>query len=166
VIDPSYKAGISPDYVHYDSEVVSLDPVLVDCRSWECQRLLSQRPETKELVESVIALYQGQFAADFPYEDWAAGYRDRLHARYLSVIERAVSGSGIQSSPQWRLWVGQQSLAVDSEADSIEAQVIRLYHQVGAPAAAAEQYAHYSAMLRDHLGVEPPLLEEILEKPR
>ncbi len=162
VIEPGYKAGISPEYVHYDAEVVSLDPLLVDCRSWECQRLLSQRPETKHLVESVIALYQGQFAADFPYEDWAARYRDRLHARYLSLVERAVTGAAIQSSPQWRLWVGQQCLALDSEADTIEAQVIRLYHELGAPAAAAEQYAHYAAMLRDHLGVEPPQLGEIL----
>jgi DNA-binding SARP family transcriptional activator len=162
VIEPGYRAGMSPEYVHYDTEVVSLDSALVDCRSWECQRLLSQRPETKQLVESLIAIYQGQFAADFPYEDWAAGYRDRLHARYLSVVERAIKGAAIQASPQWRLWVGQQCLAVDPEADTIEAQVIRLYHEIGAPAAAAEQYAHYAAMLRDHLGVEPPQLGEIL----
>jgi DNA-binding SARP family transcriptional activator len=165
VIDSAYRAGLSPEYVHYDQEVVSLDQVLVDCRSWEVRRLMSKRPETTEAVDSVVEAYQGQFATDFAYEDWAAGYRDRLHASFLAIVERAVTGSVGSSSLQWRLWVGQQCLAVDPEADAIEAHVIRLYGELGAPTAAAEQYAHYSAMLRDHLGVEPPPLEELLGGP-
>ncbi len=137
-----YRAGISAEYVHYDTEVVWLDPELVDARSWHCRRLLAQRPETERLVEALVANYRGRFAADFAYEDWASAYRDSLHAGYLAVVERAVGGAVGSSGLRWRLWVGQQALAVDPEADVIEAHVIRLYRELGAPAAAAEQYAH------------------------
>jgi DNA-binding SARP family transcriptional activator len=48
---------------------------------------------------------------------------------------------------------------VDPGADAIEAMLVRLYRRSGAHAAAAEQYAHYSSVLRDQLGVEPPAIE-------
>jgi DNA-binding SARP family transcriptional activator/tetratricopeptide (TPR) repeat protein len=161
VIDPSYRAGTTAEYIHFDTEVVWLDPVLVDARSWHCRRLLSQRPETERLVEALVANYHGKFAADFAYEDWAASYREGLHAGYLAVVERAVSGAIGSSGLRWRLWVGQHALAIDPEADLVEAHVIRLYRELGAPAAAAEQYAHYSSMLRDQLGVDPPPIGDV-----
>ena len=34
---------------------------------------------------------EGRFALDFEYEEWAAPYRDWLHASYLEVVERAVA---------------------------------------------------------------------------
>ncbi len=161
VIDPSYRAGFSAEYLHFDTEIVWLDPTLVDCRSWRCRRLLAQRPESQELVEMVLDIYPGKFAADFAYEDWAAPYREMLHAGFLGLIERTVSGAVGPADLRWRLWIGQRALAVDPEADEVEAQIIRLYRALGAPAAAAEQYAHYSTYLRDQLGVEPPSLDEV-----
>ncbi len=35
-------------------------------------------------------LYRGRFALDFEYEEWAAAYRDNLHATYLEIVERSV----------------------------------------------------------------------------
>ncbi len=95
------------------------------------------------------------------YEEWAASYRDRLHARFLSVVEQAVRGSTIEGEARWRLWVGQQALMVDPDADTIEAQVIGLYRAVDANAAAREQYSHYASAMRDQLGIEPPALEDL-----
>ena len=46
VIDPDYRAGVSPEYLHFDSEVIWLDPELVSCRSWRCQVILNERPVT------------------------------------------------------------------------------------------------------------------------
>ena len=161
VIDPSYRAGVAAEYIHYDTEVVWLDPKLVDARSWHCRQLLTQRPESEQLVEALVLNYRGKFAADFAYEDWAASYRESLHAGYLAVIERAVAGALGSSGLRWRLWVGQNALGIDPEADLVEAHVIRLYRELGAPAAAAEQYAHYSTMLREQLGVDPPLIGDV-----
>jgi DNA-binding SARP family transcriptional activator len=161
VIDPDYRAGYTAEYLHFDGDVIWLDRVLVDCRSWHCRRLLAQRPETPELVEDVLGAYAGKFAPEFAYEDWTAPYRDTLHAGVLSIMERAVSGNIGSPDLHWRLWVGQQVLSLDPEADAIEAQVIRLYRAIGAQAAAAEQYAHYSTLLRDQLGVDPPRIEDV-----
>jgi len=108
-----------------------------------------------------LTTYRGRFAPEFAYDDWAAAYRDGLHAAFLSAIERAVSGRLGNTDPRWRLWVGQQALTIDPEADAIEAHTIRLYRELGALSAAAEQYAHYSAVMRDQLGIEPPPIEDL-----
>ncbi len=159
VIDPDYRTGVSVDYIRFNSELMWLDKSLVDCRSWLCRRLFGRRPETQQVVEDVLEQYRGQFAPDFAYEDWASGYRDSLHAAFLSMIERAVTGKIGSADPRWRLWVAQRALAIDPEADGIEALVIRLYRELDSPVAAAEQYAHYAAVMRDDLGIEPPPIE-------
>ena len=69
--------------------------------------------------------YRGKFASDFSYEDWASPYRETLHASFLGVMERAVSGDIGSTELRWRLWVGQRTLAIDPEADGVEAAVIR-----------------------------------------
>ena len=161
VIDPDYRTGATAEYLHFNSDVIWLDKVLVDCRSWECRRVLSLRPESQQAVERLLTTYRGRFAPEFAYDDWAAAYRDGLHAAFLAAIERAVSGRLGNTDPRWRLWVGQQALTIDPEADAIEALTVRLYRELGALSAAAEQYAHYSAVMRDQLGIEPPPIEEI-----
>ncbi len=161
VIDPDYRAGISPEYVHFNSDAIWLDKALVDCRSWQCRNLLLQRPESQQSVETLLASYRGQFAPEFAYDDWAAAYRDGLHAAFLSAMERAVAGKSGITDLRWRLWVGQRAIAIDPEADTIEALTIRLYRALGASSAAAEQYSHYSAVMRDQLGIEPPPIEDL-----
>jgi two-component SAPR family response regulator len=161
VIDPEYRAGVSAEYVHFTSDVIWLDRSLVDCRSWECRRILSQRPESQQAAERLLAAYRGRFAPEFAYEDWAAAYRDGLHAAFLSAMERAVSGQLGNVDPRWSLWVGQQTLAIDPEADAVEALTIRLYRELGATSAASEQYAHYAAVMREQLGIEPPPIEDL-----
>ena len=59
------------------------------------------------------------------------------------------------------LLVAQQALRADPDAEQIELCLLRLYRLTGAHAAAAEQYAHYAAVLREQLGVEPPPLDSI-----
>ena len=39
----------------------------------------------------LVGAYTGRFALDFEYEEWAAPYRDWLHASYLEIVERAVT---------------------------------------------------------------------------
>ena len=103
----------------------------------------------------MIETYSGRFATDFIYEEWASAYRDGLHAQFLGVVERALAAAPGPDNARWQLWVGQQALLADPEADEIEAQVIRLYRQLGATAAAGEQYAHYAETQREHFGGRP-----------
>jgi DNA-binding SARP family transcriptional activator len=52
-------------------------------------------------------------------------------------------------------------MEVDPDAEHLELALLRLYRLTGAHSAAAEQYAHYSAMVREELGIEPPPLESL-----
>lgn len=161
VIDPQYKAGLSPEYVHFESEMIWLDRELVSSRSWQCLQLLSTRDLTFDVVNKLVAAYRAQFALDFIYDEWAATFRDQLHVAFLGAVAQAVAGNTGTADIRWRLWVGQQVLLVDPEADDVEAQVIGLYRTAQATAAAREQYAHYAATMRDQLGIEPPSIEDV-----
>ncbi len=122
-------------------------------------RLATTQPA--EAVFELAECYEGRFALDFTYEDWAASFRDSLHARYLEVMERTISrlSEGGQYSDATRL--AHRVLEVDPTAETVELAVIRLYRSAGSFAAAAEQYAHYSALLRSEFGAEPPPLNEL-----
>jgi len=57
--------------------------------------------------------------------------------------------------------VGHHILSVDPDADGIELELLKTYKKAGRAAAAAEQYAHYSAYVRRELGTEPPSWDEL-----
>jgi DNA-binding SARP family transcriptional activator len=113
------------------------------------------------LIANLAESYTGRFAIDFMYDDWAAPFRDTLHASYLDRIERAVLSDTKSGVFDRALSVAQQALLADPDAEQIELCLLRLYRLTGAHAAAAEQYIHYSSVLRELLGVEPPPLESI-----
>ena len=95
------------------------------------------------------------------YDDWASSFRDTLHAGVLDRIERAVVADTKAGAFDRALAVAQLALQTDPEAEQIELCLLRLYRRMGAHAAAAEQYAHYAAVMREQLGVEPPPLDSI-----
>jgi len=91
VIEPSYSDDLSPGYVNQDTELVWLDPELITSRSVRCRTMLrglGTDPPSHAVLSMAIE-YRGRFALDFSYEDWAASYRESLHAQYLEVMERA-----------------------------------------------------------------------------
>ncbi len=163
VFEPNYREDVSPAYVHYDSDVLWLDQELIASRSVLCSRLLREigvNPSPDE-VNRLSETYQGRFALDFSYEEWAAPYRDWLHARYLEVIERAVTADTHAGHFDRALRLAQRGISVDPDADQIELALLHLYRVTGAHAAAAEQYGHYAAVMRNEVGIEPPPLESI-----
>jgi len=163
VFEPEYKEEVSPEYLHHDSDVLWLDRGLVSARSADCWALVraaSSEP-APELVDRLSDAYRTKFALDFAYEDWAAAYRDDLHASYLQLIEAAVTADMASGHFDRAIGLARRALEVDPEAEELELSLLRLYRQTGAHSAAAEQYAHYAAALRSELGVEPPPLEAI-----
>ena len=52
-------------------------------------------------------------------------------------------------------------LVVDPTADAIELELLVAYKASGRRAAAAEQYAHYSAFVREQLGSEPTPFDDL-----
>ena len=108
-------------------------------------------------------------------ESYTGRLRGRLHLRRLGLglprhDTRRLPGSRSRRSIALDIRAGffdraisvaQLALAADPEAEQIELKLLKLYRLTGAHAAAAEQYAHYAAVMREQLGVEPPPLESI-----
>jgi DNA-binding SARP family transcriptional activator len=163
VFEEEYSEELSPGYVHHDSDVVWLDAELISSRSVECRRLLRgfPVPPNPEDVDRLTSLYRGRFALDFEYEEWAAAYRDSLHATYLEIVERSVLDDFRSGHYDRGISTARRALEVDPSAEQVEVCLLRLYRVTGAHAAAAEQYAHYASVMREELGVEPPPLEAL-----
>jgi DNA-binding SARP family transcriptional activator len=163
VFEPAYREGLSAEYVGFDGDVISLNPSLVDTSSRRVWRLVNrgQRVATVRAADELLAIYTGRYALDFAYEDWAAPYRDNLHAAVLSSVEATVTDLLARDDLDGVIRISRTMLTVDPTADAIELQLLLAYKASGRRAAAAEQYAHYAAVLRDELGIEPPRLDEI-----
>jgi DNA-binding SARP family transcriptional activator len=163
VIEEDYSDDLSPGYVHHDSDVVWLDPDLVSSRSVKCRELIKEMPvrPTADDVDRLTLVYRGRFALDFEYEEWAAAYRDNLHAAYLEIVERSVLDDLTSGHYDRGITVARRALEVDPGAEQIEVCLLRLYRVTGAHSAAAEQYAHYAAVLRDEIGIDPPPLDAL-----
>jgi DNA-binding SARP family transcriptional activator len=162
IFDPGYREGISAGYLTFDGEVVALDPELVISDSSRCWRLLRfTGTEDVAATDEIVALYQGRFAIDFTYEEWAADYRETLHAAVLGRVEAAMARCAANSDFERSIGLGTSILRVDPDADAIELALLGAYKAAGRHAAAAEQYAHYASTLRDELGVEPPSYDSI-----
>lgn len=163
VFEPEYREDVSPGYVHHDSDVLWLDPELITSRSRLCRDLIRTCASTgsPEDVRALSDTYVGRFALDFAYEEWASPYRDSLHAAYLEVVERAIHADVSSGHYERAIAIARRAVEVDPDAEHLELALLRLYRLTGAHAAAAEQYGHYSTVLRDDLGVEPPTLESL-----
>ncbi len=163
VLEEDYVDDLSPGYVHHDSDMIWLDSDLVSSRSNECRRMIKALPvsPTPDQVLALAREYAGRFALDFEYEEWAAPYRDWLHASFLEVVERAVTGDIETGHFERGINLARRVLDIDPGAEQVEVSLLRLYRASGAHAAAAEQYGHYAGVMREQLGIEPPPLESL-----
>jgi DNA-binding SARP family transcriptional activator len=163
VFEPGYREETSPAYVRFDGETVGLDGELIEATSETVRQLTARyrRLGSSEDLDLLVELYAAKFALDFSYEDWAASYRESLHAAVLEAMERGISRALDHGDLHKAIHLAQRVLAVDPEADEVELKLISLYRRSGAYAAAAEQYAHYSSFVRDELGGSPPPLDSL-----
>ena len=156
VFEPDFSEETSPGYLGQDGELIWLDQRLVTSSSRLARAVIrsaSGAPDPEGVLE-LAQMYTGRFAIDFTYDDWAADYRDALHASYLRVVERSIR-SDIDSGHYDRgIFVAQLVAEVEPDSDEIQLGLLRLLRLSGATAAAAEQYEHYARSQRE-LGAEP-----------
>jgi DNA-binding SARP family transcriptional activator len=163
VIEEVYVDDLSPGYVHHESDLIWLDGELVASRSNRCRTLMKSFPTvpSPDQVADLVASYRAPFALDFEYEEWAAPYREWLHASYLEIVERAVTNDLETGHFERGIHLARRVLDVDPAAEQVELSLLKLYRASGAHAAAAEQYTHYASTMREQLGLEPPPLESL-----
>jgi DNA-binding SARP family transcriptional activator len=164
-IDPWYEDGITPGYVRLQGDMLWLERSLViatsrDFHDRALSILKSQSLRTDELV-SLVSSYEGYFAPEFQYEEWAESWRDQVHATYLAVARLAQRNLVTEGKYLQGAAVAQAILGFDSDMLDAERDLVWLYHRAGASAAAREQYAHYAQAHRSALDA-PPLSFEAL----
>jgi DNA-binding SARP family transcriptional activator len=163
VLEEDYVDDLSPGYLNHDADMIWLDKELVASRSNQCRGVLKDLPPnpTPDQVLGLADRYLGRFALDFEYEEWAAPFRDWLHASFLEVVERAVTRDIETGHFDRGIKLARRVLDIDPTLDRVEVFLLKLYRASGAHAAAAEQYGHYASVMRDQLGIEPPPLDSL-----
>ncbi len=162
VFEPDFREGMNAGYISVDGDIVSLNPRLVDCASRECWRLLQQaRKGSEQALDQVLQAYVGRYALDFAYDDWSSSYRENLHAAVLAAAEADLVRARQLRDFDRAIHLGHAVLAIDPQADSIELELLKAYKSSGRHAAAAEQYAHYAAFVRNELAADPPSYDDI-----
>jgi DNA-binding SARP family transcriptional activator len=105
--------------------------------------------------ELAASLYQGDFLADDPYEEWPVLTRERLRLAYLDLLDRL----GLLYFSQGRYAacasLCQRILERDACREDAHRQLIRCYSRQGQPHLALRQYHACAEALRTELGVNP-----------
>jgi DNA-binding SARP family transcriptional activator len=105
--------------------------------------------------ERALALYQGDFLADDPYEEWPALTREHLLLDYLDVLDRL--GAIWFDQHQYGASVALARLLVERDPcrEDGHRRLMRCYTRQGQPHLALRQFQACAAALDRDLGVDP-----------
>jgi DNA-binding SARP family transcriptional activator len=159
--------------IHQD-QAYFIDPTLdiwVDIEVFEEQlKAAHQHLASAELVkaeeafEAATWLYQGEFLADDPYEQWAIVTREHLRLCYLDALDRL--GALRLDSGDYPGCVAAclKLLARDSCREDAHCRLMRCYSRQGQIQLALRQYHSCAAALRTELDVAPaPATTELFD---
>jgi DNA-binding SARP family transcriptional activator len=105
--------------------------------------------------ERALALYQGDFLADDPYEEWPVTTREHLLLAYLDVLDRL--GGLAFDRRQYGASVALCRLLVERDPcrEDGHRRLMRCFVRQGQPHLALRQYRACAAALDRELGVDP-----------
>ena len=104
--------------------------------------------------EVAAALYQGDFLADDPYEEWAILTRERLRLAYLDTIDRLSRLYFSQGRYASCTTLCQRIVERDPCREDAHRRLIRCYSRQGQPHLALRQYRICVEALRTELSVD------------
>jgi DNA-binding SARP family transcriptional activator len=105
--------------------------------------------------ERALALYQGDFLADDPYEDWPQTTRESLLLAYLDVLDRL--GGLYLDQRQYGACVALSRVLVQRDPcrEDAHRRLMRCFTRQGQPHLALRQYQACVDALHHELGVDP-----------
>jgi DNA-binding SARP family transcriptional activator len=120
------------------------------------QHLTSDDPAAAQAdFEAAIGLYQGEFLADDPYEQWAHVTREHLRLAYLDCLDQlgrlrfdAGDYSGCAD-------LCRKLLACDNCREDTQRRLMRCHSRLGQPQLALRQYHSFVATLHTELHLPP-----------
>jgi DNA-binding SARP family transcriptional activator len=103
--------------------------------------------------ELAAAVYQGDFLADGPYEEWPVLTRKRL--AFLDILDRLSRRHLEQGRPAASAALCQRIIERDACREDAHRRLLRCYARQGQPQLALRQYRACAAALRAELEVDP-----------
>jgi DNA-binding SARP family transcriptional activator len=165
-IAPWHEEGITAEYVPMQSDLVFLDPELVQVDSVSFLRQANDAIRSGDLTRSggnLVRLYTGRFAPEFEYEDWAADWRSLLHTTYLHLAHATATAMTAAGLASQAVEVLARAIEIDGQAFELQVTLIRLLNRLGARDAALEQYGHYVAIMRRELDIKAPSFDDLVD---
>ncbi|MFN2117828.1 MAG: BTAD domain-containing putative transcriptional regulator [Candidatus Promineifilaceae bacterium] len=140
-----------------------------DHLSASADRLLLTDPDAaREMYRQALALYQGNYLQEYPYEEWAQQERLRLLNRFIRTSERLARS--LIKEMKWEEVedVCQKLLLRDSYWEPAYQMLIETYIQLGNNSQALRAYQRCEELLAGGLNIAPTgktreLLQEILD---
>lgn len=106
-------------------------------------------------LEVAASLYQGDFLAEDPYEEWSVLTRERLRLAYLGLLDRLSHSYFERDQYTACTALCQQILTYDNCSEEAHCLLMRSYCRQGQHHMALRQYQACSETLRTELQVEP-----------
>lgn len=115
----------------------------------------NQQAEALREYEAAIELYQGDFMADDPYEEWAVFTRERLRVTYLDLVNR-LSGINFEQH-NYSACINQCKLilALDKCREDVHCRLMMCYVRLNQHHLALRQYQACVDALHTELNVAP-----------
>lgn len=127
----------------------------------------SDRPAAAAMFESASGLYQGEFLAEDPYEEWTLLIRERLRIAYLDTLDWLSQFYFSEGRDGSCVQICQVILAHDACREDVHCRLMRSYARQGQHNLALRQYQSCSQALREELGIEPaPATTELYQRIR
>ena len=101
-----------------------------------------------------VDLYRGDLLVNIS-DDWVLVERERLRERYLRALGRLILAHKGKGDFEQALTYAQRLAAADPLREGAHRELMRLYHLLGRPRAALEQYDSLRDLLAEELAVEP-----------
>ena len=112
--------------------------------------------------EAAISLYQGDFLADDPYEEWTISTRDRLRLAYIDALDHLSQFYFSQEDYSASATLCQLILACDNCQEDAHCRLMRCYSRQGQRHLALRQYQVCVDALRAELDAVPESTTTIL----
>lgn len=106
-------------------------------------------------LEETLALYRGGLDEFGKFGEWVAPHRERLRARYLSLVAQVILVLARSGRIEEAIAYCQRAVEADPLAESFQLALLTAYGHLGWQTAALAQYRDYRRTLARELQIEP-----------
>ena len=165
-LEPWYEDGATAGYVHMDTELVRLDRELFQVDSVAFARQAADIAATGTAGTrgpELLALYRGQFAPEFEYDEWATEWRTHLHTSYLHLAHATTSSLVEDRRYGEAVEVLAPVVGLDPTAFELRGALVGCLAAAGARDASVAQYRSMAVAHERDLGLPARPYQELVD---